>query len=168
MTFEEYLVKITESKQMQRDAAKRNTGKRTKEEEIAWAKQSEFNFKFELEGYSIIPSVHSASQARDRRPDFGKSEWKRLHRKTLWYVKDNKISNGTFLFYNEEMQQGYIANVRQKTINVITVLPKGKYNPMGGKMPGKTDLALVEEIKQALLESGVICENLQVIETIYI
>ncbi|WVX87583.1 hypothetical protein EniLVp02_0244 [Vibrio phage EniLVp02] len=142
---------LAESTQQGVNRTGRHTGKRTREEEIAYGKDSAFNFRFPLAGVTIEPGIHGPAQAKDRRPDLSKDDWKKLHRKVVWYVKDNKIKGGTFLFYNEQMQQGYVASVQKggREIRIITVLPKGRYDPnMGSK--GKTELHLVEEMDYAV------------------
>lgn len=169
LSFDRYLtISVHESTQQDRRAGKKSKGKRSREEEIAYGKESAFNFTHKTSGMVFEPGIHGPAQARDRRPEFTKEDWKKLHRKVYWYIRDNDIKAGTFLFYNEEKQQGYVAAVRAKgkEVRIITVLPKGKYNPsLGGS---NTDLALVEEIQLALDEAGVFYESLDSIELIYI
>lgn len=167
---------VEESFQLDRNAASRNLGKRTRTEEIEWGKDSAFNFKFVHQGVAFVPSIHSASQAKDRRPDLSESDWKKLHRKAYWYIHDNNVKHGVFLFYSKELQQGYIAQVRpsrgtdgvsaSKVVAVITVLPKGKHNPMGGNNPGQTELAMMEEIQLAFADQGILFESIETIKVI--
>lgn len=154
--------------QINRYASVRHTGKRTRKEEEHYGKDSAFNFVFKLQGTIFDPSIHSAAQAKDRRPEFTKEDWKKLHRKVFWYIKDNRVRDGVFLFYNEEMKQGYIAAIRKggKEVKIITVLPKGAYDPVMGSK-GNTELALVE-IAQVLNEEGVFFESVESISTIYV
>lgn len=170
-TFEKFLEysALVESQQMQRFSGNKSAGKRTKDEEEEWAKGSDFNFTFKQQGTTFDPSIHSSSQARDRRPEFSKEDWKKLHRKVFWHIKDNKLKDGTYLFYNEQMQQGYVALVKRNggEVRIITVLPKGRYDPNMGSS-GKTDLALVEEINQALTNEGMVFESVDRMQIVFV
>ena len=153
LSLEDYIT-IQDSYQRGRQSSFRNLGKRTKAEEEEYAKDSAFNFVFKYQSVTFDPSIHSASQARDRRPEFSKEDWKKLHRKVFWYMKDNKVKGGVFLFYNQEMEQGYVAAVKSggRIVKIVTVLPRGADNPLMGSK-GTTEYALVE-FRQALTEAG--------------
>lgn len=163
-------IEMKESTQLNRFAGSKNPGKRTKEEEVEFGKDSAFNFVWKNAGVTFEPGVHGPSQAKDRRPEFDKDDWKKLHRKVFWYLKDNKIKTGTFLFYNEEMQQGYVAALGKggSEIRIITVLPKGKYDPRMGAGKGDTELVIVEEIMLALAESGLMFESIDTLQTLFV
>lgn len=166
--------RVEESYQQDRSAAKRNTGKRTRNEEIAYGKNSKLNFKFENPEVAFIPGIHGPSQAKDRRPDMSKEDWKSMHRKVYWYLKDNKITKGVFLFYSKSMNQAYIANVGKPragdkvkapvAVSIITVLPKGKRDPRGGSRPGTTSLAMME-VQEFMNEMGLFesIEDIQIV-----
>lgn len=156
-----------ESQQYGRAKDNKNNGKRTKEEEIAYGKDSNFNFIFKSEGYTINPGIHASAQAKDRRPDLSKDDWKKLHRKVIWFIKDNKLKYGTYLFYNEQIQQGYVADINNKEIKVVTVLPRGKYFPKN-EDGVKTELALVEELQENMLDEGLLLESLDTLQLIFV
>lgn len=161
------LRQFIESSQQHANMNRQHKSKRTKSEEQDWAKESKFNKVVKLNGYTFEPSIHASSQARDRRPEFSESDWKNLHRKAMWYIKDNQITNGAHLFYSKSMEQGYVATVKGKNVKIITVLPKLKHNPQGGN--SKTDLAMMEEIQIELLGDGYIMfESVDQIPTHYI
>ena len=99
----------------------------------------------------IDASVHASSQAKDRRPEFSKSDWIDLHKKTCAKIdEDGLYDDGWKLFYSKSMQQGYICMMKYiagkdlLNIKVVTVLPKGKNNPQGGNNGGQTELELME------------------------
>ena len=127
---------------------------------------------------AFMPGIHGPSQARDRRPDMSKDDWKKMHRKVFWYLKDNNIKTGVFLFFSKELNQGYIASIRRPraaekekvkapiVVGVITVLPRGRNNPTMGSKDGSTQLALMEEIALALGEEGIFFESVDCIKLI--
>lgn len=122
---------LNESFQMDRSAAVRNTGKRTKDDEKSNAEASKFKY-FKNRGWEIDPSIHAASQAKDRRPEMSEDDWKKLHRSVIAAIP--KKANGDYLFYSKSQQQGYVASVsaKKKRIRIITVLPKKRSNAKPG------------------------------------
>lgn len=131
---------LTESSQAGFPKGRRGDGKRSKEEEIAIAKQSPIFKDTQYQGWKIEISVHAAAQAYDRRPEFEFNQWKDLHRKAI-----NGIGKGSgdFIVYSKSMEQGYVVSVsnRKKHLKVVTVLPRGRKNPKPG-----TELVLVEQM----------------------
>lgn len=163
LTFDEFL---TERYQIGRSQAVRTdpekSGKRTKKEEVDNGQGTAFDFVFKYMDKKFVPSIHSASQAHDRRPDFTKDDWKKLHRAVGWYMKEHRIQNGMHLFYSRKVKQGYISNVRLKgrEVDIVTVLPKGHYDPRGGgKNGGHTVLDIVESVIIGLDEFGLLFEG---------
>lgn len=134
---------LNESFQKDRAAGVRNTGKRTKDDEKSNAGSSKFKY-FKNRGWEIDPSIHAASQAKDRRPEMSVDDWKKLHRSVIAALP-KKPKGGDYLFYSKKQEQGYVAsvNAKKRRIRVITVLPKGKHNPKGGA-GGGTNLMMVE------------------------
>lgn len=123
---------LNESAQMDRAAAVRNTGKRTKDDEKSNADISKFK-SFKHDGWQIDPSVHAASQAKDRRPQMPVDGWNAMHKRVIAALP-KKAKGGDYLFYSKSDKQGYIAsvNVKKKRIRVITVLPPKKSNAKPG------------------------------------
>jgi len=145
-----------------------------KEYEIKNAKLSAFGDYTDRSNDIVIKAtVHSKSQAKDRRPEYTKSDWEKLHKKVTQKIDDDGLyDDGYKLFYSKSMQQAYIAhlkfNDRNNTLNlsVITVLPKGKNNPQGGNSSSTTDLELMESVTYnddmvALMEN---IDNIQINE----
>lgn len=114
---------------------------RSKDEELELAKMSPIYQNTQYQGWKITVAVHAGAQAYDRRPDFEFDKWKELHRRAINALPKN--ARGDFLVFSKSMEQGYIfgANARSKTINIITVLPKGAKFPKPG-----TELILVESL----------------------
>lgn len=140
-----------ESFQRARYSAQKSKGKRTKAEEQEYAKDSSFNFVFKTEGFLFDPSYHASAQAKDRRPEFKKDDWKKLHRNVKFAMKKAKVKEGYHLFYSKSLEQGYVSYVKRgRTIKIITVLPKYKHNPKGGDQQEETKLILTESLNMIL------------------
>lgn len=116
---------------------------RSKSEEMEVAKMSPIYQNTQYQGWKITVAVHAGAQAYDRRPEFEFDEWKDLHRKAINALPKN--AKGDFLVFSKSMDQGYIfgANARSKTLNIITVLPKGAKFPKPG-----TELLTVESLEK--------------------
>jgi len=144
-----------------------------KEYEVKNSKISAFgDFKDRKNDIYISASLHAKSQAHDRRPEFTKSDWDKLHKKTAEKINDDGMyDDGWKLFYSKSMQQGYIVLMKFVTssnnlnVKVITVLPKGKNNPQGGNSGGTTELELMESTSTdpEVIE---MLENIDIIEVI--
>lgn len=148
-TFKEFMVEAQTGKA----AFKKPKGK-GKEYEIKNAGESAFKGYRDVKNDIVIqPSVHAASQAKDRRPEFSEQDWKQLHKKTAQKIDDDGLyDDGWKLFYSKSMQQGYICVLKFNdgsgilNVKVVTVLPKGKNNPQGGNSGGTTELELMESL----------------------
>jgi hypothetical protein len=153
-TFKEFLLEV------QKGLFKKPKGT-GKEYEIKNAEISAFdNFTDRKNNIEIRATTHAKSQAKDRRPEFTKSDWEDLHKKTVKLIDDEGLyDDGWKLFYSKSMKQGYISRLsfngrnNKLTVTVITVLPKGKNNPKGGNSGGTTELELMES---SIMESIVI------------
>lgn len=113
-----------------------NLGKRSKDDEVAHGSDSNFK-KTYVKQWDFVPSIHAASQAKDRRPDFSHDDWKKLHTKIHNHLESlpaDKKKNGEHLFHVKSADQSYVAHVDhpKKTVRIITVLPKGKHNAKEG------------------------------------
>lgn len=130
-----------------------DSGKRTKDEEMAVAVQSAIYKKTQYQGYDIVPSVHAAAQAFDRRPDFTFDDWKKIHRSAIDVFNKNKV-DGDYIFFSKSLDQGYVANMsgRSKTMRIITVLPKGRKNPMPGTKQVMVESKLIDIIETIILD----------------
>jgi len=155
--------KFLESKQSSMKRAKSSI-----DHEKENASDSSFNFPFKYRDTSFDTSTHAASQAKDRRPEFTKDDWKDLHKKTAITIRKEQLKNGWFLFYSKSMEQGYIGVLKNNKFKAITVLPKGKHNPQGGNAGGTTELEMMEMINLYNEEFNIIVENLDDIITILI
>jgi hypothetical protein len=133
LTFNEFLAEVIDE-----------PGKRSKAEENKIAYMSYFNFPYRFRDIKFAPSIHASAQAYDRRGEFRKSDWVELHKKTAKKIQSNKLTSGWFLFYSESMKQGYIGVLKKNKFTIVTVLPKGKNNPLGGKSGSGTTLELME------------------------
>lgn len=145
-----------------------------KEYELKNAQDSAFgDYTDKKNDIRITATVHSKSQAKDRRPEYTAKDWENLHKKTCATIDDGGMyDDGWKLFYSKSMKQGYITNLKfvdssgVLKVTVITVLPKGKNNPQGGNSGGTTELELMESCKNdaylvALMEN---IDQLQIIE----
>ncbi len=147
LTFNQFLAEVVDG-----------SGKRTKSEENKIAYMSYFNFPYRFRDINFMPSIHASAQASDRRQDFRKSDWVELHKKTAKKIQSEKLTSGWFLFYSESMQQGYIGVLKNNKFTIVTVLPKGKNNPLGGKNGTSTTLELMEIFNK--YSDGVMLESL--------
>lgn len=121
------------------------SAKRSKEDEVSIAKQSPIFQKTSYQGWSFDVSVHAAAQAYDRRPDLEFDDWKKLHRNAVTgLMKDKSAKTGDYIFFSKSLDQGYVAHVdvKRKAFKIITVLPKGRKNPMPG-----TSVLMVEGVE---------------------
>lgn len=127
------------------------------------AKISQFPSFYKKEGWEFIAlGNHAKARAFQRRPEFNEKDWKDLHSKVFWKIRDDKLKSGVYLFFSKSMQQGYVCRVlrEKRQIKIITVLPKGAKNPsMGSDTQEKTELSIMEGLEYIteimLLESGV-------------
>lgn len=94
-----------------------------------------------LNGWTVRPTIHAASQAKERRPDHTENDWFNLHSKMINHIVVNDTPSGDHAFYSKSTRQGYIASVNNanKNINIITVLPAGHSRTKAG-----TDKHLLE------------------------
>lgn len=127
------------------------------------SKISQFPDFYKKEGWEFIAlGNHAKARAFQRRPDLTDKDWKTLHSKVFWKIRDDKLKSGVYLFYSKSMEQGYVCRVlkEKKQVKIITVLPKGAKNPsMGSDTQEKTKLAMMEGFEYSteimLLESGI-------------
>lgn len=127
------------------------------------SKVSEFPDFYKKEGWEFIAlGNHAKARAFQRRPDMTDKDWKSLHSKVFWKIRDDKLKSGVYLFYSKSMEQGYVCRVLKdkKQVKIITVLPKGAKNPsLGSDTQEKTKLAMMEGFEYSteiiLLESGI-------------
>nr|DAF18166.1 MAG TPA: hypothetical protein [Caudoviricetes sp.] len=127
------------------------------------SKVSEFPDFYKKEGWEFIAlGNHAKARAFQRRPDMTDKDWKSLHSKVFWKIRDDKLKSGVYLFYSKSMEQGYVCRVLKdkKQVKIITVLPKGAKNPsLGSDTQEKTQLAVMEgaeySTEMVLLESGI-------------
>lgn len=127
------------------------------------SKVSEFPDFYKKEGWEFIAlGNHAKARAFQRRPDLTDKDWKSLHSKVFWKIRDDKLKSGVYLFYSKSMEQGYVCRVlkEKKQVKIITVLPKGAKNPsVGSDTQEKTKLAMMEGFEYSteimLLESGI-------------
>lgn len=126
---------LIESRQMDRFAAVRKGGKRSKSEEKDVAtSDSNLFFHYPYKGWKFAATIHAAAQEFDRRPDMDEENWKDFHRRVYDKIQKMKPINGEFIFFSKKYQQGYVAAVdfEINSVRVITVLPKGKSRPKPG------------------------------------
>ena len=123
----------------------RDDRKFTKQEEMEMADQSPVFRKYMTkDGWKFVCTIHAAARAFQRRLEFEFEQWKFIHDQvgaklsafTRWKAKDNFL-----LFYSRKLEQAYITEVfpDQKTVRIITILPKGK-----NLVPAGTGKVLVE------------------------
>lgn len=131
----------------------RDEKKFTKQEELEMADQSPIFRKYTSKsGWKFQPTIHAAARAFQRRLDFEFTQWKLIHDRvaakldtfTRWKQGDNFL-----LFYSRSLEQAYITQVYpdQKTVRIITVLPKGK-----NLVPADTGKVLVESVGEVEVE----------------
>ena len=134
-SFKEYLNESRQYGGNQRNDSNKSA-KRSKKEEIEFAKGSAFAFTHNVGDIHFTPSIHAMSRARERRPEFNKAKWKEMHKKVAEYVshmgKKNKLHGGLYLFYVKSLHQGYVASVTDgaRNVKIITVFPK-KHSSIG-------------------------------------
>lgn len=131
----------------------RDDKKFTKQEELEMADQSPIFRKYTSKsGWKFQPTIHAAARAFQRRLDFEFTQWKLIHDRvaakldtfTRWKQGDNFL-----LFYSRSLEQAYITQVYpdQKTVRIITVLPKGK-----NLTPADTGKVLIESVGEVDVE----------------
>ncbi len=131
----------------------RDEKKFTKQEELEMADQSPIFRKYTSKsGWKFQPTIHAAARAFQRRLDFEFTQWKLIHDRvaakldtfTRWKQGDNFL-----LFYSRSLEQAYITQVYpdQKTVRIITVLPKGK-----NLTPADTGKVLIESVGEVDVE----------------
>lgn len=132
---------------------KRDDKKFTKQEELEMADQSPIFRKYMAKnGWKFTATIHAAARAFQRRLEFEFTQWKLIHDRvaakldtfTRWKAGDNFL-----LFYSRSLEQAYITQVYpdQKTVRIITVLPKGK-----NLVPADTGKVLVESVGEVEVE----------------
>lgn len=89
-------------------------------------------FTFKKDGITVRPSIHSAAQAFDRRPDLEQQDWEAIHTRVVDKVKN--LESGDYLFFSKSYQQAYVTEfIKHKgLLKIITVLPKNRGNPKPG------------------------------------
>ena len=131
----------------------RDERKFTKQEELEMADQSPIFRKYIAKnGWKFTATIHAAARAFQRRLEFEFAQWKLIHDRvaakletfTRWKQGDNFL-----LFYSRSLEQAYITQVYpdQKTVRIITVLPKGK-----NLVPADTGKVLVESLGEVEVE----------------
>lgn len=156
LRFDQYTEMLSQIK----DDTQPNTEQPVNEEFV----DSDINFRYNFKGLVFTVSKTAITQAAKHRPEFKKDEWKRLHRKVHWYITENQIKRGVYMFYNEEMKQGYVASVSKSgnEVRITSVLPKNVFTYEKGQ-----HLALVETISNDLSKAGIIF-NVELIGKIFV
>ena len=132
----------------------RDDKKFTKHEELEMADQSPIFRKYmSRNGWKFQTTVHAGARAFQRRLEFEFAQWKLMHDRvaekldgfTRWKKGDNYL-----LFYSRSLEQAYIVQVYpdQKTLRIITVLPKGR-----NSVPSGTGKVLVESVGMVEVET---------------
>lgn len=96
------------------------------------ASKSRFNRShYSTGGWTVVPNTHPAAQAADRRPEFSTDDWNKLHDKSVAAIHKHGVPSGYHVMFSRHMDQGYVTHVdhESKKLNIVTVLPRGKYRP---------------------------------------
>lgn len=121
--------------------------KRSKSDEKDIASHSEMYKPVKIEGWEVKPTIHAAAQEVERAPEMDEDDWKAMHRRAVWAIKDGKHKRGDFIVFSKSFDRGYVLTVdnKKRQIRIITVLPKGRKNPKPG-----TDLLMVESVNDLI------------------
>lgn len=158
---------LTESRQSSLNRQQDKSAKRSKKEEIEFAKGSAFAFDYSYDGIDFKPSIHAMSRARERRPEFNKGKWKDMHQKIAEFLNiGKKNKDGGYMFYVKSLKQGYIAQVTKhnKLVRIITVYPRKKSQLGAGDNKKRVVLEFLETIEENWEELGIDIENIIEVE----
>lgn len=115
-----------------------------KSSEIKNFNNSSLKTTHDISGWKVKPSVHSGSQALDRRPDHTQEDWKKMHTRVVDHIIKHNVPAGEHVFYSKSTRQGYVADVihKSKKISIVTVLPPGH-----SRAGGDTGKHIIESIE---------------------
>ena len=104
-----------------------------KEAELKLSKRSKLPYKQKVGVYEVISSIHAQARAAQRRNDLNQDKWKDFFRKLTNHLQDNKIKRGAYMIHDKLENISVVVNVKNRTLDVITVYPKGA----GGRLSVK-------------------------------
>lgn len=149
---------LQESKQQSKNKFK------NKDSEIKSAKTSKLPYEMTVSSFKVFSSIHAQARAKQRRDDLKSNDWKKIFRNVVNYIIDNKLKNGSYLFYSKGFEQSVVFDLRGKTISVVTVYPRNHSTSSGKQISMGTQDYMVEQYLDLANTEYEITESVEILD----